>query len=211
MRKVTFGGACTLDNFFARKDGGMDWLMWSDEAMELTKDLWPNTDTFIMGRKTYEVAISGQGEVETADDSIRTFIFSRTLPAGKITGGAEVVASDPGDFVRDLKQQDGKDICIMGGGDLARTLLEAASSSKPIVATDVPGCHNIVSHNINGLLCQLKNVDDLANKMNEMANLDNETLKRFGVNGRKKVELEFNEQVVINKYLETLSSLKAAS
>ena len=92
-----------------------------------------------------------------------------------------------------------------------RTLLEAASSSKPIIATDVPGCHNVVNHNINGFLCQLKSADDLAAKMNEMANLDDDTLKRFGINGRKKVELEFNEQVVINKYIETLSSLKVAS
>lgn len=92
-----------------------------------------------------------------------------------------------------------------------RTLLEAASSSKPIIATDVPGCHDVVKHNINGLLCRLKNVDDLADKMYEMANLDDETLKKFGVNGRKKVELEFNEQVVINKYIKTLSSLKVAS
>ncbi len=92
-----------------------------------------------------------------------------------------------------------------------RTLLEAASSSKPIIATDVPGCHNVVNHNINGLLCQLKDVDDLADKMHEMANLDNETLRRFGINGRKKVELEFNETVVINKYIDTLSNFKKAS
>jgi len=92
-----------------------------------------------------------------------------------------------------------------------RTLLEAASSSKPIIATDVPGCHDVVTHNHNGLLCQLKNADDLADKMNEMANLDSETLRRFGYNGRKKVELEFNESVVIDKYIETLTSLKKAS
>ena len=62
MRKVTFGGANSLDNYFARKDGGMDWLMWSEEAMELTKDLWPKIDTIVMGRKTYEVAMANQPE-----------------------------------------------------------------------------------------------------------------------------------------------------
>ena len=92
-----------------------------------------------------------------------------------------------------------------------RTLLEAASSSKPIIATDVPGCHDVVTHNSNGLLCQLKDADDLADKMFEMASFDNETLKRFGVNGRKKVEMEFNESVVINKYIETVSAFKKAS
>ncbi|MEK6782571.1 MAG: glycosyltransferase family 4 protein [Bacteroidota bacterium] len=92
-----------------------------------------------------------------------------------------------------------------------RTLLEAASSSKPMIATDVPGCHNVVKHNINGLLCQLKDADDLANKMQEMASLDNETLKSFGANGRKRVEQEFSESEVINKYLKTLSNFKKAS
>jgi glycosyltransferase involved in cell wall biosynthesis len=92
-----------------------------------------------------------------------------------------------------------------------RTLLEAASSSKPIIATDVPGCHNVVNHNVNGFLCQLKDADDLAEKMYEMANLDNDTLRRFGTNGRKKVEMEFNEDVVINKYIKTLSNFKKAS
>ncbi|MFT3743339.1 MAG: dihydrofolate reductase family protein [Pyrinomonadaceae bacterium] len=60
MRKVTFGGACSLDNFFARADGGMDWLMWCDGAMEIANQLWPKVDTIIMGRKTYEVAMAGQ-------------------------------------------------------------------------------------------------------------------------------------------------------
>lgn len=139
MRKVTFGGANSLDNYFARKDGGMDWLMWSEEAMELTKDLWPKIDTIVMGRKTYEVAMANQpeearekgsgGERETENANpygdIKTFVFSKTLPAGKTSGGAEIVADDPGEFIRKLKTQDGKDICIMGGGKLAKTLLEA--------------------------------------------------------------------------------------
>lgn len=126
MRKVTFGGANSLDNFFARKDGGMDWLMWSDEAIELANDLWPKTDTIIMGRKTFEVAMAGQvSEEESSDGGMRTFVFSKTLPEGKLSSGAEIVAGDPGEFVRELKQREGKDICVMGGGDLARTLLEA--------------------------------------------------------------------------------------
>jgi len=134
MRKVTFGGASSLDNYFAGPDGSMDWLMWSDEAMELTKDFWPKIDTIIMGRKTYEVAMAGQPDVEENRNEgdgenpygdIRTYVFSRTLPAGKTSGGAEIVAGDVGEFVRELKSRDGKEICVMGGGDLARSLLEA--------------------------------------------------------------------------------------
>jgi len=91
-----------------------------------------------------------------------------------------------------------------------RTLLEAASSSKPIVATDVPGCHHVVEDKYNGLLCKLKDSDDLASKMEQMLSLDDATLKKFGENGRKKIEFEFDEKLVITKYLNEISSLQAA-
>jgi glycosyltransferase involved in cell wall biosynthesis len=87
------------------------------------------------------------------------------------------------------------------------TLLEASSSSKPIITTDVPGCHHVVSHQVNGLLCKLKDADDLAIKMMQMANLDNDTLKKFGENGRKKMEAEFDEKIVVSKYLLAIDSV----
>lgn len=85
-----------------------------------------------------------------------------------------------------------------------RTLLEAASSAKPIIATDVPGCNHVVKHGYNGLLCKLKDSNDLAEKMIEMAHFDDSILKKFGENGRMKVEAEFSEKIVINKYLEAI-------
>lgn len=91
-----------------------------------------------------------------------------------------------------------------------RTLLEAAGSSKPIVTTDVPGCHHVVEDNYNGLLCKIKNADDLAIKMEQMVALDNTTLKKFGENGRKKIEFEFDEKIVITKYLQEISQLQPA-
>lgn len=92
-----------------------------------------------------------------------------------------------------------------------RTLLEAASSSKPIIATDVPGCNHVVKHNYNGLLCNLKDADDLADKMKLMAAMEDDRLKKFGENGRSKVALEFDESLVITKYVETIANLKQAS
>ena len=92
-----------------------------------------------------------------------------------------------------------------------RTLLEAASSSKPIIATDVPGCNHVVVNDYNGLLCRLKDSDDLADKMRTMQGFNDETLKKFGENGRAKMEAEYDESLVIKKYLETLNNLKQAS
>jgi glycosyltransferase involved in cell wall biosynthesis len=92
-----------------------------------------------------------------------------------------------------------------------RTLLEAASSSKPIIATDVPGCNNVVIDRFNGLLCRLKDANDLAIKMKEMSSFQDDILKAFGRNGRSKMEAEYSESLVINKYLHALKHLKAAS
>lgn len=89
-----------------------------------------------------------------------------------------------------------------------RTLLEAASSSKPIIATDVPGCNNVVVDHFNGLLCRLKDADDLANKMKQIASFEDERLQEFGRNGRLKMEAEYDESFVINKYLRALEEIK---
>ncbi|HOO09531.1 MAG TPA: glycosyltransferase, partial [Cyclobacteriaceae bacterium] len=92
-----------------------------------------------------------------------------------------------------------------------RTLLEAASSAKPMIATDVPGCHHVVVDQVNGLLCKLKDADDLAQKMVDMAGYSNDRLEKFGANGRAKMEAEYNENVVIDKYLQAIRSLQKAS
>ena len=123
MRKITFGGAISLDNFLARADLAVDWLMWSKEASTVMADYWKTIDTVLMGRKTYEVArATGQGD--GGYPGMTTYVFSRTLPAGS-HDGVTIIATDAVDFVCDLKQQDGKDICLMGGGELARPLFEA--------------------------------------------------------------------------------------
>ncbi|HAC25362.1 MAG TPA: glycosyltransferase family 1 protein [Cytophagales bacterium] len=88
-----------------------------------------------------------------------------------------------------------------------RTLLEAASLGKPIVTTDVPGCHHVVEHEFNGLLCEVKSGKDLAAKMKQMASCSDETLLAFGRNGRKKMEAEFDEVHVIRKYRQGLRAL----
>ena len=123
MRKVTFGGASTLDGQFARKDDAMDWLMWSDEAGEIMRDYWKTIDTVVMGRKTYEVGVKMNKGKGNPYAGVKAYVFSRTLKPGD-RGGVQIVSSDPIAFVRKLKRARGKDICVMGGGDLACSLLE---------------------------------------------------------------------------------------
>jgi dihydrofolate reductase len=123
MRKVTFGGANSLDNDLARPDHAVDWLLWGEEAATVMADYWNTIDTIVMGRKTYEVALrNGQGA--GGYPGMNTHVCSRTLPEGP-REDVTVVGRDAAEFVRDLKGKDGKDICIMGGGELARSLFEA--------------------------------------------------------------------------------------
>ena len=121
MRNVIFGGANSLDNYFARPDGAVDWLLWSDEAAAVAMDTWKNADTMIMGRKTYEVARRmGPGPSELG--GVKSYVFSRTLPDEP---GVNIVREDVAAFVRRLKGESGTDIVVMGGGELARPLFEA--------------------------------------------------------------------------------------
>ena len=123
MRTVVFGGASSLDNYFARKDDAVDWLLWSDELTEFMADYWKRFDTIVMGRKTYEVALR-MGAGADAYPGMKTYVCSRTLKKSG-TDKVEIISEDAADFVRRLKQEDGKDICIMGGGLLAKSLFEA--------------------------------------------------------------------------------------
>ena len=88
-----------------------------------------------------------------------------------------------------------------------RTLLEAASFSKPIIATRVAGCTNIVVDNQNGFLCKVKNSKDLADKMKKMAGLDETKRAEMGKKGRKRIEQVFDEKIVISKYLYAIDKL----
>ena len=89
-----------------------------------------------------------------------------------------------------------------------KTLLEAASMSKPIVATDVPGCNNVVKDGKNGYLCKLKDSRDLADKMRLLLKQDPASLKNMGEFGRTFIENNFREDFVIDKYLSAIEKIK---
>jgi len=122
MRTVTYGAACSLDGFITGPDGQLDWLHFSKDVNAIIRDYWKTIDTLVMGRKTWEVAASQGGGAST--NGVTSYVFSRTLD--KITAnGVFLVKEDAGEFIRRLKQQSGKDICVFGGGDFARSLFAA--------------------------------------------------------------------------------------
>lgn len=129
MRKVIYGGATSLDQYLAREDGAVDWLIHDAEAMEIMKEMWPRFDAMVMGRKTFMTAMANFSEqdlkkAEQMKGGMRSYVFSRTLEPGK-KGGYEIVNADACEFVSDMKREKGKDIMVMGGGELAQSLFEA--------------------------------------------------------------------------------------
>jgi glycosyltransferase involved in cell wall biosynthesis len=79
---------------------------------------------------------------------------------------------------------------------------------RPLIATDVPGCKEVVRDGYNGLLCMPRDANDLALKMSEVLELSQETFEQWGINSRSLVEQNFDEQFVIKKYLQAIDSLR---
>lgn len=93
---------------------------------------------------------------------------------------------------------------------LPKALLEAAACARPIVATDVPGCREVVVHGENGLLVPPHDASALADAIARLLG-DPEQAARMGVNGRQRVERTFSEQHVaiqtLGLYKEMLSQV----
>ncbi len=89
---------------------------------------------------------------------------------------------------------------------LSRALLEGSAMGKPLIATDVPGCRDVVVDEETGYLCAARSADSLAAAMVKMLDLPESDRLRMGELGRRKVEQEFSETRVIAKYLEALGT-----
>ena len=101
----------------------MDWLHMSKDVEEIMRQSWANTDTILVGRKTWEFAKAMGGGGEIPGVKVKSYVFSRTLTAIS-EKDTELVTSDAGVFVRKLKAQPGKDIIVMSGGNFATSLLK---------------------------------------------------------------------------------------
>ena len=124
MRKVVYGGACSLDGYVIGKDNAMDWLHMSKDVEEIMRESWANTDTVLVGRRTWEFSKAMGGGGEMPGIQVKSYLFSRTLKSID-EKDTELVTTDAGEFVRKLKAQPGKDIMVMSGGNFATSLLQA--------------------------------------------------------------------------------------
>ncbi len=92
---------------------------------------------------------------------------------------------------------------------LPRTLIEAGSLAKPIVTSDVPGCRDVVDDGVTGYLCESKSASDLADKMERVILMSPTERGTMGALGREKVIREFDEKIVVDKYIEVIEQVLA--
>lgn len=90
---------------------------------------------------------------------------------------------------------------------MPRSILEACAMELPIICTDVPGCRDIVTNNLNGYLCKPQDDQSLLEAMKNMLKLPIEKRLKMGVEGRKIVEQSFSEEIVIKKALDVIDDI----
>jgi len=119
MRKLRYSVAASLDGYIADANGGFDWIP-HDPTVDFAA-MFDRVDTFIMGRRTFDVAQSQTAPAFKA--GTRLYVVSRTL-SPESAPGVTIVRENPVDLASSLRHESGSgDIWLFGGGQLFATLL----------------------------------------------------------------------------------------
>lgn len=119
MRLLKYYVACSINGFIARENGAFDYfLMEGDHIADYHASL-ASFDAVLMGRKTYEVGL--REGVTDPYPTMKTYVFTRTLRESP-SPNVQLVAEDPAGAVRALKNEQGKDIWLCGGSEIAAAL-----------------------------------------------------------------------------------------
>lgn len=130
MRKLKLYIATSLDGKIARKDGNLDWLPdLSSEDYGFDRFM-AGIDTTLMGYRTYQVCL-GFGDWPYKDKN--TYAFTRD-PSKSCIPEVSLVSQNPVDFVKELKAKPGKDIWLIGGGEINSLLHNAGLIDEYIIA-----------------------------------------------------------------------------
>lgn len=90
---------------------------------------------------------------------------------------------------------------------MSNVMLEAAAMGKPVIASNIPGCKEIVVHEKTGYLFEVKSVKSMVEQIEKFIKLDRKKREVMGLEGRKKIEREFDRKIVVNEYLNIINKL----
>jgi dihydrofolate reductase len=121
MRKIIYGVGTSLDGYIARLDGSLNFLHLRPSNYSMAP-FFKTIDVGLMGRKTYQAGVRMSGG-KFESHGLRCYIFSRSLPEGE-RDGAIFLHEAPNRLVEELRKKKGKDIWLIGGGELAREFLK---------------------------------------------------------------------------------------
>lgn len=119
MKKIRYQVAMSLDGYIAGPKGEYDWIV-KDPDVSFA-EMWAQFDSLLMGRLTYELAISARGKEAFA--GMTTIVVSRTLRP-EDHPGVTIFSDVKREWIQKLRAKEGKDIWLFGGGQLFRALLE---------------------------------------------------------------------------------------
>ena len=133
QRKVIVHIATSADGYIARSDGDLEWLTSrsAPKGFYGMNDFMRSVDTKVLGRKTYEVSLRMGAKF---DSKSRTIVFSRHSPPANAPSGVEFVSDDIGPFVSRLREQPGKDIWLMGGGEIIASFLDEQAIDEFVIS-----------------------------------------------------------------------------
>ena len=132
-RRVIVHIATSADGYIARSDGDLEWLTSrpAPEGFYGMNAFMKSIDTKVLGRKTYEVSLRMGARF---DSRSRTIVFSRHPSPADAPSGVEFVNDAIGPFVSRLREQPGKDIWLMGGGEIIASFLDEQAIDEFVIS-----------------------------------------------------------------------------
>jgi dihydrofolate reductase len=129
-RKIVVNIATSADGYVARLDGDLEWLTSrpAPKGFYGMGTFMQSVDAKVLGRKTYEVSVRLGAKFD------HHYVFSRKHAPGSIPAGVEFINGGIGAFAKRLKQEKGKNVWLMGGGDIIASFLDAGAIDEFIVS-----------------------------------------------------------------------------
>jgi dihydrofolate reductase len=115
-RKIIVNLATSADGYIARPDGDIEWLTRrpAPKGFYGLSEFERSIDTKLLGRKTYDISLQLGAKF---DSKTRYYVFSRRPPSTPVPTGVEFVTEDISLFAKRLREMEGKNIWMMGGGE----------------------------------------------------------------------------------------------